>query len=203
MSQADLFSHAGLILCGVGAVGLNIFSRRVMKLGSVVLLYLGGSVLLLNVCSFQMCVALFICGVGSAVLLGTGNRTDEHSIREGFDRRNVLIFRLLLVIMLGVIAYAASLQVHLWIPVRRTVLFICIWISLMSLFSLSFENVMLNRCMHLQGICFAFTLSYIYMENSILVFACFTAINLLLAFGGALLTPDSIPVSEDPVEDEQ
>ena len=65
----------------------------------------------------------------------------------------------------------------------------------MCLVSLSIEDLMLCRCMHLQAVCLCFTLCYIYMENSVLVFACFTAINLLLAFGSAVLCSESSPAA--------
>lgn len=203
MSRSLLIPYIGLILCGAGGAVLNVLQLRMAKLGGVVMLYLGGSILLLSVCSFQMCAALFICGVGSAVLLATGSREGaDQAVRNG-QNRGVLVFRFLLALVLAVISYTASERLHFWIPVRRTVLFVCCWIMLMCLVSLSIEDLMLYRCMHLQAVCLSFTLCYIYMENSVLVFACFTSINLLLAFGSAVLCSDHLPAAGNSAKDNQ
>jgi len=148
--------------------------------------------MLLNVCSFQMCAALFACGVGVTVLLGTGSGGRRpKSSRRGM--RGVLLFRAVLSLILGVIAYTVTEKIRMWLPVRRTVLLISIWVIMMDLISLSIDDDLLFRCFYLQGICLSFTLSYIYMENSVLVFGCFAVINLLMAFGGAVLTGGQSP----------
>ncbi len=178
---------------------VHISERTVFRLLGLFFAYLGGSIMLLTACSFQTCTALFICGVGSAVLLGTGNlghRTFDVSVK---DHRKT-VFQIILILMLGIISYTLTEQIRFWIPVRRTVLFVSVWICLMNLIDLALDDTLLNRCIFLQSICLAFTVVYIYMESSILVFACFAAINLLLAFGSAVLNSDSA-AERDSVED--
>ena len=68
---------------------------------------------------------------------------------------------------------------------------------MMCLFSLSLDDILIYRCMYLQAVCVSFTITYIYMESSVLVFAFFAAINLLMAFGGSVL---SLPKPENRAE---
>ena len=182
-----LFSLAGLAFSGLGFISINAFPRIRYKLIGLSLFYLGGSLMLLNVCSPQMCAAFFACGVGSTVLLGTGHNTDRTQDASDEDLIRTSLFRLLLAVVLCVLAYMVTLRARLWIPVRGSVLFVVFSTFMMDLISLSMDDNLLFRCVYLQGICLAFSLCYIYMENSVLVFACFTAINLLMAFGCSLL----------------
>ena len=76
----------------------------------------------------------------------------------------------------------------MWIPVRRTVLYIAVWTMLMDLICLAMDDDLLFRCIYLQSICLAFTICYVYMESSVLIFAFFAVINLMMAFGSAVLT---------------
>ena len=167
---------------------MNVLPGPLMKLSGLFLAYLGGSVLLLNTCSFQMCAALLVCGVGAAVLFGTSLR--GNALYNGSERpsRVPLLFRGILAVMTGILTYTASDALYYWLPVRKTVLFIMLWIALMSLFSLTLDDFIPFRCIYLQSICLAFTVTYIYMESSILVFAFFAVINLFMAFGGSVLS---------------
>ncbi len=199
VNHAVLIPIAGLLLSGLGGIILNAFQATLLKLAGVISLYLGGSILLLNVCSFQMSISLLVVGISVTVLLGTGHRGHNwlrSEMKGGI--RQTLVFRLLLSLILGVLAFTVTERLRLWIPVRRTVLFAAVWISLMCLLSLSVDDDLLYRCIYLQGICLSFTLIYIYMGSSVLVFACFAAINLLMAFGSAVLTTgkDNSPVND-------
>ena len=188
MNRIMIISLAGIILSSAGGLVINIMPAKLPKMAGILTFYLGGSILLLNVCSFQMCAALFACGIGVTVLLGTGFRDPVPEAHPKVHIGPVLIFRFVLSVILGVLAYSITDQIRLWLPVRRTVLFISIWVILSDLISLSIDDDLLFRWFYLQSICLSFTLSYIYMESSVLVFACFAVINLLLAFGGAVLT---------------
>ena len=196
MSQALLFPLMGALLCAAGGLLLNIMTAVLVKLMGLVLFYLGGCVLLLSVCSPQMCAALLVSGIGVAVLLGTSQRENPYGIQESGSRVN-RIFRIILTMISGVLAYTASDVLHYWIPVRQTVLFVVLWNTMMCLFSLSLDDVLIDRCMYLQAVCVSFTITYIYMEGSVLVFAFFAVINLLMAFGGSVL---SLPKSEKQAE---
>ena len=131
---------------------------------------------------------MFVCGIGAAVLMGTSLR--EHPVvpAAGKNTKVQTIFRFLLCVVLGILAYTASEVLRYWIPVHNTILFVSLWTGLVSLFTLSYENEMLYRCICLQSLCFAFTLCYIYMENSVLIVAFLAALNLLLAFGSSVLS---------------
>ena len=196
MSQALLFPLVGSLLCGAGGLLLNVMPTILVKLTGLVLFYLGGCVLLLSVCSPQMCAALLVSGIGVAVLLGTSQRENPDELQETGLRVN-RIFRIVLALISGILAYTASEILHYWIPVRQTILFAVLWNTIMSLFSLSLDDVLIYRCMYLQAVCVSFTITYIYMESSVLVFAFFAVINLLMAFGGSVL---SLPKPEKPAE---
>lgn len=191
MTRMTILPMIGFLLCGAGGIIIYSVSYYYGKLFALSGIYLGCSLMLLNTSSFQMCAALLICGIGCTVLIGTGSR-DPHSLAPEDDVRVHMAFRLLLALALGILAYTASERLYLWIPIRRNILFISLWLCLMSLTGLSMDNGLLFRCIHLQCICLAFTLSYIYMESSVLVFACFAAINLLMAFGCGVLTNDRV-----------
>ena len=195
-----LFSLAGLALSGVGCISINAFPWIRYKLIGLSLFYLGGSLMLLNVCSPQMCAAFFACGVGSTVLLGTGHIAVHAKAPSDEDLIRTSLFRLLLAVVLCILAYMVTLRVRLWIPVRGSVLFVVFSTFMMDLISLSMDDNLLFRCVYLQGICLAFSLCYIYMENSVLVFACFTAINLLMSFGCSLLVSTGSP---EPAADKE
>lgn len=197
MNLLDLLPVLGLVLCAAGVLIQTLMFRPAAKLAGLVLLYLGGSVLLLNVCSFQMCGALFVCGIGAAVLLGTSLR--EHPIlpQEAETTREQRLFRLLLCLILCILSYSSSEVLRYWIPVHISILFVSLWTSLVSLLTLSYENKMLFRCICLQSLCFSFTLCYIYMENSIFVLAFLSALNLLLAFGSSVLSMGGKPEQQE------
>ena len=202
MTRMMILPLIGFLLCGIGGVIINSVSHFFAKLFALSGLYLGGSLMLLSTSSFQMCAALLICGIGCTVLIGTENH-DPHPLEPADDIKVHTAFRLLLALALGILAYTVSERLRLWIPIRRNILFISVWLCLISLTGLSLDDDLLFRCIHLQCICLAFTLSYIYMESSVLVFACFAAINLLLAFGCGVLTNDRFTVSRDVKEDDQ
>ncbi len=187
MSQALLIPLMGTLLCAAGSLLLNIMTTVLVKLTGLLLFYLGGCVLLLSVCSPQMCAALLVSGVGVAVLLGTSQLENPEDHQLPITRVN-LFFRIVLALISGILAYTASDILHFWIPVRQTILFAVLWNTLMSLFSLSLDDVLIYRCMYLQSVCISFTVTYIYMERSVLIFAFFAVINLLLAFGGFMLS---------------
>ena len=177
-----------MVFCGSGGILMNVMQRPILKLSGLLLLYLGGSIFLLNICSFQMCAALLICGIGAVVLLGT-------SLRENLPKEDIvgktrtnLLFRGALAVMTGILSFTASDSIYYWLPVRKTVLFTVLWIAMMCIFSLSLDDEIPFRCIYLQAVCLAFTVTYIYMESSILVFAFFAVINLFMAFGGSVLS---------------
>ncbi len=202
MTRLTFLPFIGLLLCGAGGIIIYSVSHFFGKMAALAGIYLGGSLMLLNTSSFQMCAALLICGIGCTVLIGTGSR-EPNAMRPADDVRVHLAFRLLLALVLGVLAYTAMERLRFWIPIRRNILFISLWLCLMSLTGLSMDDDLLYRCIHLQCICLAFTLSYIYLESSVLVFACFAAINLLMAFGCGVLTNDrSESVSEMKEKDQ-
>ena len=196
MSQAVLIPLMGMILCSAGGLLLNAMTTVLVKLTGLVIFYMGGCVLLLSVCSPQMCAALLVSGIGVAVLLGTSQRENPDEILESGSRVN-RIFRIVLAVMSGILAYTASDALHYWIPVRQTILFVVLWNTMMCLFSLSLDDILICRCMYLQAVCVSFTITYIYMESSVLVFAFFAVINLLMAFGGSVL---SLPKPENRAE---
>ena len=196
MSQTVLIPLMGMILCSAGALLLNTMTTVLVKLTGLVIFYMGGCVLLLSVCSPQMCAALLVSGIGVAVLLGTSQRENPDEILESGPRVN-RIFRIVLAVISGILAYTASEALHYWIPVRQTILFVVLWNTMMCLFSLSLDDILIYRCMYLQAVCVSFTITYIYMESSVLVFAFFAAINLLMAFGGSVL---SLPKPENRAE---
>lgn len=193
MIQSSLLQFFGILLCGLGGVLLNIMPRPIARLGGLIMLYIGGSVLLLNVCSFQMCAALFVCGIGAVVLIGSALRENTEAASPRGTTREWFLLRLFLAAILGLLAYTSNELLRFWIPVRQTILFIGLWIGLMGLASLTLDDMMLSRCICLQSICLAFTICYVYLENSVLVFASFAAINLLLAFCGSVLSMNSTP----------
>lgn len=193
MTQASLFSLLGLFLSGAGGMLLNVAPLAFLKLLGLLLLYLGGSVLLLNICSFQMCAALFVCGIGSVVLLWSVQRSNFTDVSLRRIKKEWFAFRLLLNIMLGVLAYSAMELLRYWVPVRSLNLFVSLWVGLMSIINLNLDDIMLFRCICLQSACLAFTILYIYIENSVLVFAFLAVINLLMAFGGSVLSMEENP----------
>lgn len=200
MSFELLIPLAGILISSAGCIFVNAFTNLIIKLLGLFLLYFGSAVLLLNVCSPQMCVALLVCGIGTSVLLGTsqwGRLTNIDSESKG---QSNLIFRSVLVLMSVILAFTIGDLFHFWIPVRRTILIIVVWIMLLALFSLSLDDNLLPRCIYLQSICLAFTVIYIYMESSVLVFAFFTVINLLMAFGGSVLSMDKTSRKDDHLE---
>lgn len=188
MNRLALLPYVGLLLCAVGGMLVNMVVKPIFKLLGLSVLYLGGSVLLLSVCSFQMSAALFVCGIGVTVLLGSALRDNPVPAQPTKALREKFLFRLLLALISGVLSYTASEMLRYWIPVRVTILFISLWISFMGMVSFSLDDVMLYRCICLQSFCLAFTVFYMYMESSVLVFAFFAAINLLLAFCGSVLS---------------
>ena len=202
MSRTVLIPLVGLILSGMGGLLLIVVQNTLGKLAGLSVLYLGGSVLLLNVCSLQMSISMFVVGISVVALLGTGHRGHRTDDVSADDSRKKMAFRFLLALILGVLAYTATDMLRMWIPVRRTVLLIVLWISMMNLFSLSLDDDLLFRCVYLQAICLAFTILYVYMESSVLVFACFAVINLLMAFGSAVLTVEKEPAAADAGERE-
>ena len=201
MSQAVLIPLMGLILCSAGSLLLNTMTTVLVKLTGLVIFYMGGCVLLLSVCSPQMCAALLVSGIGVAVLLGISQRENPDEILESGPRVN-RIFRIVLAVISGILAYTASDALHYWIPVRQTILFVVLWNTLMCLFSLSLDDKLIYRCMYLQAVCVSFTITYIYMESSVLVFAFFAVINLLMAFGGSVLSLPKPETREEISEDE-
>ena len=184
-----------------GIVFLNAMIQPILKLTGLALFYLGGSILLLNVCSFQMCAALLVCGIGVTVLFGTADR--EHFIHPEpiEDARIMNIFRLILTVMIGILSYTITDLFQYWIPVRRSFLFVCVMAGLMGLISLSLDEDLIFRCMHLQSLCLAFTICYVIMENSVLVFSFFVAINLLMAFGGTVMVMGTVQKVESNTEE--
>lgn len=196
MNPLNYLPVLGLILCAAGVLIQILMVRPAVKLSGLILLYLGGSVLLLNTCSFQMCGALFVCGIGATVLMRTSLREHPITPKEAENTRERVIFRLLLCLILGLLAYTSSEVLRYWIPIHISILFVCLWVSLVSLLALSYETEMLFRCICLQSLCFAFTLCYIYMDNSVLVSAFLSALNLLLAFGSSVLSMGGVSEQE-------
>ena len=70
----------------------------------------------------------------------------------------------------------------------------------MSLIGLTLDDDLLSRCIYLQCVCLSFTILYIYMENSVLVFGFLAAINLMMAFGGSVLSADRTGAENDAGE---
>lgn len=199
VKPAALFSFCGIFLSGAGCLLINVIPLPVFKLAGLILLYLGGSFLLLNVCSFQICTALFACGIGVTILLGLGQRGKLIGRRPHDKFHSDLYFRLLLTLIMGILSYTGTELLRFWIPVRQTILFISMWVGLAGLISLCLDDELLFRCISLQAICLVFTITYLYMENAVLIFAFFSAINLLMAFGGSVLVmggskePETLP----------
>lgn len=197
MRITALIPWAGLLFCSAGAFIVHTLEKRIAKSLGLFLIYLGGSILLLTACSFQTCLALLVCGIGSAVLLGTGNSENQDAARSGGAESRRRIFSVILLLMLGLVSYTLTEQIRFWIPVRQTVLFAAVWVCLMALIDLSMADDLQYRSIYLQCVCLSFTMVYIYMESSILVFACFAAINLLMAFGSSILTSGRIDEKEE------
>ena len=198
--QMSFLPWIGLLLSIAGGTFTNVFQSAPVKMIGTIILYFGGSILLLNVSSPQTCAALLICGIGVSVLLETGNLNLHNADEDQSEIRQNFVFRLLLALIFAVLAYTVTERIRLWIPVRRSVLFTSMWVGMLSLISLTLDDVLLFRCVYMQNICFAFTISYIYIENSILIFACFAAINLLTAFGSAVLISGKNPESAGRTE---
>lgn len=201
MNRAELIQTGGVILFIAGGSLLNIFQSVPAKLGGLLTLYFGAAVLLLRICSLQMCLALAICGLGVTVLFVSVPRSRLLPAYQDDNRRVYLWFRVLLALVSGVLAYTAGELLRFWIPVRQTVLFPSIYVMLAGLISLSMDDAMLYRCICLQSICLAFTITYIFTESSVLVFAFFTVINLLLAFGGSVLSMGGAPEEQESGEE--
>lgn len=197
MTKEILIPLAGVILYGSGCLLLNAVQIRSVKLAGVMVLYLGGSILLLNVCSFQMCAALFICGIGVVVLLGTGYKDQNKMTSFMENSREALLLRIILFVVFGILAYTVMENLRLWVPVQRRVLLVSVWCILLGLVSLSLDDDLFSRSVYSQSICLSFTISYINMENSMLVFACFAVINLMMAFGSAVLISRQLPYLPD------
>ena len=156
--------------------------------------------MLMTSCSFQTCAALLVCGIGTSVLLGTGNLSRDLRGASGPGKENRW-FRLILAVIFALLSYTLTERIRFWIPVRRTILFAALWITMMSLTGLTLDDDLLFRCIYLQCICLSFTIVYIYMENSVLVFGFFAAINLMMAFGGAVLSADRYASEKDAEEE--
>lgn len=201
MNSLTLISYAGFVLSITGIVFLNAMIRPILKLAGLALFYLGGSVLLLNVCSFQMCTALFVCGIGVTVLFGTADRKQFIHPEPIEDARIINIFRLILTVMIGILSYTITDLFQYWIPVGRSFLFVFVMAGLMGLISLSLDDELIFRCLHLQSLCLAFTICYVIMENSVLVFSFFVAINLLMAFCGTVLVMGTVQKAGSDTEE--
>lgn len=188
--------RAGIFICGIGGLLVHAAGRAIGKLLGLFILFAGGSIMLMTSCSFQTCIALLVCGVGTSVLLGTGNLSRDSRGPSGSGREKRW-FRIILAIIFALLSYTLTERIRFWIPVRGTILFTAVWISMMSLIGLTLDDDLLYRCIYLQCICLAFTIIYIYMENSVLVFGFFAAINLMMAFGGAVLSADRSAAEKD------
>ncbi len=197
MTKEFLIPLVGFLISGLGCALLNTVRMRFWKLAGVMLLYFGGSILLLNVCSFQMCVAFFVCGIGVVVLFWAGGGSLNKMNFSVNDAKEDLIFRFLLFVVFGILSYTIMEHIRLWIPVQRRVLFISVWCIMSGLISLSLDDDLFFRCVYLQSICLSLTIAYINMENSMLVFACFAVINLMMAFGCGVLISRQLPLSLD------
>lgn len=191
---------AGILVCCIGVILVHTVSRMIGKLLGLFFLFTGGSIMLLSACSFQTCAALLVCGIGSCVLLGTGNISHNDHSSSDSGREN-LWFRIILAAVFALLSYALTERIRFWIPVRRTILFAAVWISTMSLIGLTLDDDLLSRCIYLQCVCLSFTILYIYMENSVLVFGFLAAINLMMAFGGSVLSADRTGAENDAGEE--
>ena len=192
---------AGIFVCGIGGLLVHTAGRAIGKLLGLFILFAGGSIMLLTSCSFQTCLALLVCGIGTSVLLGTGNLS-RNSGRSSDPNKDIRWFRIILAVIFALLSYTLTERIRFWIPVRRTILFAAVWITMMSLIALALDDDLLFRCIYLQCICLSFTIVYIYMENSVLVFGFLAAINLMMAFGGAVLSGDRSAAGRD-VEEEK
>ncbi len=191
---------AGIFVCGIGGLLVHTVERTIGKLLGLFILFAGGSIMLLTACSFQTCLALLVCGIGTSVLLGTGN-LNRNAPASPERRAQNRWFRIILAVIFALLSYTLTERLRFWIPVRGTILFSAVWISTMSLIGLTLDDDLLCRCIYLQCICLAFTIVYIYMENSVLVFGFFAAINLMMAFGGSVLSADRSAAEKDAGED--
>ena len=187
MNQVELITRLGLAAGIIGAVLIAVIMRKEVKLLGLALLYLGGSSLLLNVCSFQICAALFVCGIGVVVLFWSAVRETSEFILSIKNNIIQIIFRFTITFVLGLLTYTSMKLLRFWIPVSQPVLFLCLFVSLVSLVSLALNDTLLYRCIYLQSLCLSFTICYVFIENSTLVFASFSAINLLMSFCGSVL----------------
>ena len=191
---------AGIFICAAGGLLVHTAGRAIGKLLGLFILFAGGSIMLMTSCSFQTCAALLVCGIGTSVLLGTGNLSRDLRGASGPAKDNRW-FRLILAVIFALLSYTLTERIRFWIPVRRTILFAALWITMMSLTGLTLDDDLLFRCIYLQCICLSFTIVYIYMENSVLVFGFFAAINLMMAFGGAVLSADRYASEMDAEEE--
>ena len=141
----------GILVCGIGGLLVNTAVRTIWKLLGLFILFAGGSVMLLTACSFQTCLALLVCGIGTSVLLGTGNLNRDPAGSSGMEKGNRW-FRTILAVIFALLSYTL-------------------------------------------------TIVYIYMENSVLVFGFFAAINLMMAFGGSVLSADRSAAVKDSEEE--
>ena len=187
----------GLLVCILGELFMNLMIKPVLRLSGLILLYLGGSILLLSVCSFQMCAALFVCGIGCTVLMGTALRENPVILKSENNSRLRFAFRLLFCLIPGILAYTASELLRYWLPVHFLILTISLWTGIMCLFNLAIEDELFYRCIWLQSFCFAFTLCYVYMENSVLIVAFLAAINLLISFGCTILSMGNVKENKE------
>ena len=197
MIRTSLISYLGIFLSCTGGALLNVFFHPLLKLSGLALLYLGGSILLLNVCSVQMCLALLVCGIGVSVLFGMRQRENPAAYEIVSEHKEWMAFRLLLAVILGILAFTSSSLLRYWIPIRQSIQFVTLWTVMQGLFNLSLDDETLFRGMYMQSICLAATVCYCYMENSILVFAFLAVINELLAFGSTVLVMGADTAAED------
>ena len=63
--QMSFLPWIGLLLSIAGGAFSNVFQSAPVKIIGSIILYFGGSILLLNVSSPQTCAALLICGIGN------------------------------------------------------------------------------------------------------------------------------------------
>lgn len=164
-----------------------------LRMIGFLMVYLGGVLLLLRICTLQVLAGLLVSGLAGIITLSIGHIQFSEPVvihRQGIS----LISDYLTAFALLLLAYAVERKLRLWIPVPDSLLLSSLYLFFCSLKSLITSFTLTDGFIHISCILFAFTMIYLLLETSTLVFACLIAINLLIAFIGAYITvPEEIP----------
>ncbi len=173
--------------------------ERRLSILAYILLYIGTVFLLFRIFSVQILFILFLTGLAGGMILGT----DHIDLHAGIHRPAItpgILFMAVFGSVLWVMVLSIEPRIAVWIPVPDSVLFSALWMIVVGIAAISLNDDHFQLFLGLLLVFFGFELVYILLEDSSLVFAFLTAINLLIALAGAyvLSKPEDDPeISED------